>query len=363
MRTFSSPSPTVSTSCPKPFTSHLFSRFLRYEVCICPPSLMRPFNPTSGIHIYTASHRACQTDNSGIKCTSTSVDTTTSPNLTSKIQRNVRRILLVRNGESDANVNVDFYCKVPDWKIGITPRGVQQMRNCGRRVSMLTNGGPIYIYFSPYARSVESMKVMLRGGLEGSTYSPNNGFSENISSGITSGIVLHPVNIIGIREDARLRDGDIGRFSSPEDLRDCLIEREEYGKFFYRFPQGESPADVYDRVSSFMDAFQREQTEFPPDTTVVILTHGLTIRTFVKKWFHLKIETFHKMTSPPPGSAVELSRITHDVDRDPIAPPKFKLSKQSIKWLNLPSSLSEENGYAFRNKRVLGSISTGAPFV
>lgn len=31
--------------------------------------------------------------------------------------------------------------------------------------------------------------------------------------------------------------------------------RERFGRFFYRFPEGESAADVYDRVSSEFSVF------------------------------------------------------------------------------------------------------------
>jgi broad specificity phosphatase PhoE len=134
------------------------------------------------------------------------------------------------------------------------------------------------------------------------------------------------------------------------------VEREEYGKFFYRFPHGESGADVCDRVCSFLEAFQREKLSFPMNTNVVILTHGLTIRMFVKRWFHLSVETFHEMTSPAPGRPIHLLR------RD-ARTGSFRLTDECISQLSLPTSLNRENGYEFRNKQLLGSVSTGAPFL
>eukprot|EP00744_Colponema_vietnamica_P022406 GILI01032171.1.p1 GENE.GILI01032171.1~~GILI01032171.1.p1 ORF type:complete len:209 (-),score=0.12 GILI01032171.1:43-576(-) len=164
-----------------------------------------------------------------------------------------------------------------------------------------------------------------------------------------------PLNIFGVREDSRLRDGDIGRFADVEELNQCLKERESYGKFFYRFPHGESGADVCDRVSSFLDAFQREKEGFPPNTTVLLVTHGLTIRMLVKRWFHLNVSTFHTMTSPPPGKCVELTCVGEG--------QSFKLTDESVEYLSLPKSLTESNGYAYRNKSMFGSLSIGAPYV
>jgi broad specificity phosphatase PhoE len=141
-----------------------------------------------------------------------------------------------------------------------------------------------------------------------------------------------------------------------DELRKCINEREEYGKFFYRFPNGESGADVYDRVTSFLDAFQREKQKLPEGTTVAIVTHGLTIRLFIKRWFHLNVDTFHSMVSPPPGHAIELVRVGHDEN-------SFMLSEDQLDLLALPKSLSKANGYAHRNKRALGSVSIGAPYI
>lgn len=244
---------------------------------------------------------------------------------------NVSRIVLLRNGESAANIDVEEYCRTPDWRIGITERGERQARNAGARlVEMLGPGAPVYCYFSPYLRSKATMQHVM----------------DEISERL---------DIVGIREDARLRDGDMGRFCSPEELRACLQERVRYGKFFYRFPHGESAADVADRVSSFLDAFQRERLEFPDDTTVVITTHGQWIRLFVKRWFNLTVETYDSMMSPPVGTCVQLERVHSNF---------YKLTPDSIAALNLSHiATCNDAGYRFRNTRILGSLEEGAPYM
>lgn len=169
---------------------------------------------------------------------------------------------------------------------------------------------------------------------------------------------LHPHtcnSLVSIREDVRLRDGDIGRYKSIDELRYHLTERERYGRFFYRFPHGESGADVCDRVTSFLDALQRERTCFPMNTNVVIITHGLTIRMFIKRWFHLTVDTFDQMRSPPSGSISTLTRMHHQ--------SHFRLEDQCFEAMRLPVSLNETNGYKYRNKQLFGSMSTGAPYM
>ena len=48
-------------------------------------------------------------------------------------------------------------------------------------------------------------------------------------------------------------------------------ERKRYGRFFYRFPNGESGADLYDRITIFQDHLIRDINagRFSNDTTLV----------------------------------------------------------------------------------------------
>ncbi|KEG08611.1 phosphoglycerate mutase [Trypanosoma grayi] len=250
----------------------------------------------------------------------------------------VKRIMFVRGGKSLANVDIGTYVTTPDWRIPIVPEGEEESYRAGRRVAEIVGNESVYFYFSPYLRSRQSFKHMLRG-----------------YDDYRSDTKMEGEHIIGVREDVRLRDGDIGRYKTKEEVLFHLEQREVYGKFFYRFPYGESGADVCDRVTSFLDAFQRERLYFPMDTNVVIVTHGQTIRMFMKRWFHLTVETYHMMVSPPPGSISTLTRMHHR--------SRFRLDDSCVEAMKLPLSLNEFNGYKYRNKQLLGSMSTGAPFM
>jgi broad specificity phosphatase PhoE len=56
------------------------------------------------------------------------------------------------------------------------------------------------------------------------------------------------VQIAGVREEPRMREQDFGNL---QDDRMPVTKklRNAYGRFFFRFPDGESAADVYDRVT------------------------------------------------------------------------------------------------------------------
>ncbi|GET91965.1 phosphoglycerate mutase, putative [Leishmania tarentolae] len=323
----------------------------------------------------------------------------------------VKRIILIRNGRSEANEDVRAYVQTPDWRIPLVEEGKREAIAAGRALSGIIGDDPVYFYYSPYIRSRQSLRYVLQGfdegRLSGLSHSKEWWEEEETTGAVSATATAEPLtpkcatpsadeaggspllatapsaistnatstdvqgcfhgdpslvlnrgtsnNIIGVREDVRLRDGDIGRYTSADELMHHLVERERYGRFFYRFPFGESGADVCDRVTSFLDAFQRERVEFPMDTSVVIITHGLTMRMFIKRWFYLTVDTFHKMKSPPPGSLCTLTRLHHR--------SCFRLDECCVESMNLPLSLNEFNGYKYRNKQLLGSMSSGAPYM
>lgn len=80
--------------------------------------------------------------------------------------------------------------------------------------------------------------------------------------------------------------------------------RERFGRFFYRFPEGESAADVFDRVSSFLESLWRDidmnRLHMNPthELNFVIVSHGLTSRVFLMKWFKWTVEQFEALNNP-----------------------------------------------------------------
>ena len=72
---------------------------------------------------------------------------------------------------------------------------------------------------------------------------------------------------VRVREEPRLREQDWGNWQDREDVRRQKAYRDAYGHFFYRFAQGESGADVYDRVGAFLESLWRsfEDPHHPPN--------------------------------------------------------------------------------------------------
>jgi broad specificity phosphatase PhoE len=66
------------------------------------------------------------------------------------------------------------------------------------------------------------------------------------------------IQVAGVQEDVQLREQDWGNFQEAELQAMRYAERLAYGRFFYRFPDGESAADVYDRLTMSQDHFVRD---------------------------------------------------------------------------------------------------------
>jgi broad specificity phosphatase PhoE len=176
---------------------------------------------------------------------------------------------LVRHGESEANTGRVIAHEVGDHAISLSPRGLEQVREVGRLIGKDFVEGAL-VYSSPYLRTRETVA----GIYEGSGVEP-------------------PERRRGLYEDPRLREVEHGY--EPAEPQEEL--RKTHGWFYYRYRGGESPADCYDRTSSFLESMMR-QVERKQAERVLIVTHGLTIRCFVMRFMHLTIEEFDALANP-----------------------------------------------------------------
>ncbi|MDB4941083.1 MAG: phosphoglycerate mutase family domain containing protein [Labilithrix sp.] len=188
-------------------------------------------------------------------------------------------IKLVRHGESEQNIGKVTTYDVGDHAVALSERGHEQARDAGRRIGReFLDGGLIYV--SPYKRTRETVQELLVGAAEGGP--PLEGQ-------------------VRVYEDPRLREVEHG-YEDPK-TQDEL--RRRHGWFYYRFRGGESPADCYDRVSSFLESMMR-QAERKTTDRIVIVTHGLMIRCFIMRFLHLSVEDFDSLANPANGAIVTL---------------------------------------------------------
>ncbi|MFI1801019.1 histidine phosphatase family protein [Streptomyces sp. NPDC020379] len=183
-----------------------------------------------------------------------------------------RRIVLIRHGESVGNVDDTVYEREPDHALSLTEKGRKQAREAGVQLRELFGDEQVSAYVSPYRRTHQTFHEL----------------------GLDPGRVR-------VREEPRLREQDWGNWQDPADVRRQKAYRDAYGHFFYRFAQGESGADVYDRVGAFLESLWRsfEDPGHPPN--VLLVTHGLTMRLFCMRWLHWTVAEFECLSNPGNG--------------------------------------------------------------
>ncbi|KAL7529228.1 hypothetical protein ACHAWF_003902 [Thalassiosira exigua] len=227
----------------------------------------------------------------------------------------IQRIVLVRHGESLGNVDERAYARTADWRIPLTDAGRGQARAAGRMVALHLghggdaaetgsvgdgagpnrsgSGGRVFFYVSPYLRTRQTLREILRE--------------------------VDRDRVVGIREDPRIAEQQFGNFQCHSEIQDNKAERTDFGRFFYRFPDGgESGFDVYNRVSGFIGTMQRDSyhvleswcdddpSSMEEGMTICIVTHGLAMRLFLMRWFQYTVHEFERSYNPPNGMVVAL---------------------------------------------------------
>ncbi len=186
------------------------------------------------------------------------------------------RIVLLRHAECTGNVDQLEYCRVPDHALPLTERGRAAAVALGPSVRELLGAAPVACYVSPYQRATETLRLLAIGDL-----------------------------LERVVHEPRLREQDWGNLLDPDGQELARRERDVFGHFFYRFERGESGADVDDRVAAFVA--ELEQHAGHPET-VLLITHGLTMRLLARRVFSWSVDLFESLSNPDPGEHRVLRR-------------------------------------------------------
>ena len=116
-----------------------------------------------------------------------------------------KRIILIRHGESEGNVDESAYVNTADWQICLTDKGKRQAQNAGAKLKkLLSEDDSIFFYVSPYKRTLQTLAEI-------QDYFPKE-------------------KIWGIREEPRIAEQQFGNFQNVEQVRKAKIERKKFGK-------------------------------------------------------------------------------------------------------------------------------------
>ncbi|MBY4606750.1 histidine phosphatase family protein [Rhizobium sp. 9T] len=197
------------------------------------------------------------------------------------------RLFLVRHGESLGNIDERAYRQFGDHNVPLTQWGYRQALEAGGVIAAYLQAAPspglskLHIWYSPFLRTRQSKDAVLEA---------------------------LPASVVGdIREDYLLREQDFGLFTEiydhaerkqkfPEEFEKWARLRSNSGKFYARPPDGESRADVAQRVRLFLQTVMRDAEN--DDENVIIVGHGVTNRAVEMNFLHRPVEWFERSDNP-----------------------------------------------------------------
>ena len=197
------------------------------------------------------------------------------------------RIFLVRHGESLGNLDERAYAQFGDHNVPLTQWGHGQALAAGRAIAshLAAAGamgiGKLHIWYSPFLRTRQSKDAILEA---------------------------LPAELIGhVREDYLLREQDFGLFTEiydraeqrrkfPDEFDRWAKMRNNSGKFYARPPDGESRADVAQRVRLFLQTAMHDARG--DDDNTIIVGHGVTNRAFEMNFLQQPVDWFERSYNP-----------------------------------------------------------------
>jgi len=181
-----------------------------------------------------------------------------------------KRIIFARHGQSEGNVNKGVLEQKPDYALELTPLGHEQAEKRGQELNQLIGEETVQWFISPYFRTRQTFL-----GLRKAFKPPYR-----------------------VYEDPRLREQDWGNLRHGIDYNKVEEARDGYGHFYFRLPNGESCADVFDRIGGFIETIHRDFQKPKFADNVIIVTHGMTMRVAIARWLHYTVEEFEKLANP-----------------------------------------------------------------
>lgn len=205
------------------------------------------------------------------------------------------RVIMVRHGQSIGNIDEKLYSTIPDNAMPLTKLGWEQARAAGKHLKnhVLKDAETVHFVVSPYVRTVETFHGIVSAWCDPAEFSHIGDREVRLKAWYSRllelGLTWH--------EDPRIREQDFGNYQDSEAIKHAKRERHHFGAFYYRFPYGESASDVFDRISTFLDSLWRS-FDLNKSRNYVIVTHGISIRVLLARYFRYTIDQFNLLANP-----------------------------------------------------------------
>ena len=173
------------------------------------------------------------------------------------------------------NTLQNFKEKLPDHKVYLTDKGKEQASDCGLILKSYMDENNLdvnssVIYNSPFKRTRETRDII-------------NDYL-NIKNIIEDYLLIE--HQYGLFSDNSIRDN---KKAYPEFFKYYDLFYKNEGKFYVKFPMGESPMDVAIRTRMFLQDMYKECENID---NVFVISHGTVLKTMIMNIYHYSPEWY-----------------------------------------------------------------------
>lgn len=161
-------------------------------------------------------------------------------------------LILIRHGESEANVRHEVYYEIPDHYIQLTEKGLEQAETLGKKLAKeYSNFDNNVIITSPWQRAEQTASIITKH------IKPRSSYEDPL---------IHEISLNhSLKEMVDTRK----QFFLPE--------KEEYSFYWYKTDTAESYHDVYKRARIFYQDILLNRYRLQENDNLFIVSHGVFI--------------------------------------------------------------------------------------
>jgi 2,3-bisphosphoglycerate-dependent phosphoglycerate mutase len=212
---------------------------------------------------------------------------------------NMRDLYLVRHGLSQSNLDLSVNRRTPDHAIELAPEGHRQAAEAGKKLAdqLARQRDQMQKAFPDSENQIIKVRLMVSPYVR----------TRQTAEGITTALKAEGIDY-SLREALSVREQSFGLFDGVPDDELPKIFPLEYahykkhtdfeGEFFAPMPLGESRAMVSDRVRDCFGTILRDMSGDDPVTSMIVVSHGVTIRCFIMSWLHRQWEWCENQPNP-----------------------------------------------------------------
>jgi len=198
----------------------------------------------------------------------------------------IEDLILIRHGESEGNVDQQVYIDTLDPYVKLTEKGMEEARASAKELAVNMQGKTWVVFFSPYERAAHTWRIieeeLKEAGIKYSAY-----------------------------EEPLVREHEWGLIpNNVEEINACKALYNGKAKFWYRFPNGESLADVDQRIFMFFSELFHEKHK-----NTLIVTHGNAIKVMTRRLMALSTNDIGDLGYLENAGYITLNGTSLDPDR------------------------------------------------